>query len=59
MSFLAILFWLLFILACLGFFGAGGTLPPGQSPWFDRGWRLVILILIGILGFKGLGNPFS
>jgi hypothetical protein len=50
MSFLAILFWILFILSAIGAF-----LP---APW-ERPSRAVLLILIGILGFKVLGNPIS
>lgn len=51
MTFLAILFWILFILSILGCFA--------EQPWVVRPSRLVLLILIGILGFKVLGNPIS
>lgn len=44
MSFLAILFWILFILSVIGCFT--------DQPWVARPSRVVLLILIGLLGFK-------
>jgi hypothetical protein len=52
MSFLAILFWILFILCCLG------LIPSNEKyPWIITPRFVILLILIGILGFKLLGDP--
>lgn len=44
MSFLAILFWILFILSTLG--------ALSDQPWVARPSRFVLLLLIGILGWR-------
>lgn len=48
---LTIIFWLLIILAVLGSFS--------NEPRYVRASTGVLLVLIGILGWKVLGNPFT
>lgn len=43
---LQILFWVVFILAC---FGCLATSP--ERAWLERPSRIVLLVLIGILGY--------
>lgn len=49
--FLQILFWVLFILCAIGAF-----VPDTQSPFIGRGRWAVALVLIGILGYRVLGE---
>jgi hypothetical protein len=48
--FLMVLFWLLWILAVIGCF-----IP--EAPFITRGRWVVALILLGIIGYKVLGDP--
>lgn len=60
MSFLIILFWLLWILTFV--FGASGVYvvgPDGKRNWGLGGFSLVVWILLGILGFKLFDSPLK
>jgi len=48
---LLIIFWILFLLAALGCYS--------NEPRYVRPSAAVLLVLIGILGWKTLGNPFT
>ncbi len=48
--FLQILFWILFILWSVSCFA------PVPAP-YDRGFKVVLIILVGILGYVAFGNP--
>jgi hypothetical protein len=43
---LQIVFWVIFILACFGSFAASP-----ERAWLERPSRIVLLVLIGILGY--------
>ena len=49
-----VLFWILWILAVLGAFPMADTWPGAV-----RGRGLILLILIGLLGYWVMGNPFA
>lgn len=46
---LIILFWILWLLSIIGFF----------IPAYSRASSVVMLVLIGILGYKVFGNPIQ
>lgn len=56
MTFLFVLFWILFILAVLGVFASNSS---PERAWLIRPSYGLLLLLIGILGWKTLGNPLQ
>lgn len=54
MMFLTILFWILFILCAIGAFVPDANFPGGsRSRW------VIMLILIGVLGYAVFGNVLN
>ncbi len=49
-----ILFWILLLLAFIA-----ALVPDSVSPYVGRGRWVIILLLIAILGWHELGNPFT
>lgn len=50
-------FWVIFVLLAL--LGLLFSWPghPYYSPWFGLGWTLIVLLLIGIIGWAVFGPP--
>lgn len=51
---LTIIFWILWLLSVIGLF-----IPTESYPKVVRGSYAINLVLIGILGFKSLGDPLT